>query len=97
MSVSLDDETVAAAKEAAAIEGMSLSAWLSAVALLAAKRTIGLQACAEVEAEIGPYTKEEIEKAAAAIHQIKTRPRNPLSEADIDRLLDAAERRGDRG
>ena len=64
MSVSLDEAAAAAAERAAAVEGISLSAWLSRAALKAAKIEDGLRAMAEIEAEIGPFPEEEKRRAA---------------------------------
>lgn len=68
--MSLEEEAVEAAKDAAAIEGMSLSAWLSDVALLAAKRTLGLRAVDDYEAEFGPLTEEELQNADAVLDRL---------------------------
>jgi len=59
LSVSLDDEAVAAARAAAEAAGMSLSAWLSHAAKEAARIEAGLRAVAEWEAEHGAITDEE--------------------------------------
>lgn len=58
ISISLDAEVAAAARDAAEAEGLSLSAWLSRVAAEAAAIKAGLAAMAEWEAEEGPVPEE---------------------------------------
>jgi hypothetical protein len=77
--VSLDDAAVAAATAAAEAEGISLSAWLSKVALEAARFEDGLRAVAEYEAEHGAFTEEEKRWADAVLdsHGVGLPPGTP--------------------
>lgn len=59
VTITIPSETLAAAKEAAENEGLSVSAWLSKAAERAAKIQAGLSAAEEVLAEIGPPTPEQ--------------------------------------
>lgn len=59
LSVSLDEEAAAAAREAADAAGMTLSAWLSRAATNAAALEAGRRAMDEYEAEHGPFTEAE--------------------------------------
>jgi hypothetical protein len=63
VSVSLDENAYNAAVAAAAAEGVSLSSWLSRVALEAAGIAEGLRAVREYEEEFGAFTEEELRRA----------------------------------
>jgi hypothetical protein len=67
VSVSLDENAYNAAVQAAELEGISLSAWLSHVALEAAGIAEGLRAVREFEEENGPFTEEELRWAQEVI------------------------------
>jgi hypothetical protein len=68
------DDVAAAVERAAAEDGMSFSAWLSAAAARRLRARAGLRAVQEWDAEVGPLTPEE--RAAG--------------EALLDRLLAGA-------
>lgn len=70
ISVSLEEETLAAARIAAEEAGLSLSAWLSHAAKLAA----GLAAVREYEAEAGAFTQEEIARVDQILDELGVRP-----------------------
>jgi hypothetical protein len=67
VSVSLDDEAMAAARSAADAEGISLSAWLSRAAKHAAGVAEGRRAVAEFEAEHGPLPADARRRAREAL------------------------------
>ena len=67
VSVSLDDEAIAAARSAAAAEGISLSAWLSRAAKHAAGVAEGRRAVAEFETEHGPLPADARRRAREAL------------------------------
>lgn len=74
ISVSLEDETLAAARTAAEEMGLSLSAWLSQAAQQAAKLAAGRAAVREYEAEVGAFTPEEIDRADEILDELGVRP-----------------------
>ena len=74
ISVSLEDETLAAARIAAEEAGLSLSAWLSQAAQHAAKLAAGRAAVREYEAEAGTFTQEEIARADQILDELGVRP-----------------------
>ncbi|MGH3721627.1 MAG: hypothetical protein ACRDRI_22825 [Pseudonocardiaceae bacterium] len=74
ISVSLEEETLAAARIAAEEAGLSLSAWLSHAARQAAKLAAGLAAVREYEAEAGAFTQEEIDRADEILDGLGLRP-----------------------
>ena len=74
ISVSLEDETLAAARTAAEEMGLSLSAWLSQAAQQAAKLAGGRAAVREYEAEVGAFTPEEIDRADEILDELGVRP-----------------------
>ena len=74
ISVSLEDETLAAARIAAEEMGLSLSAWLSQAAQQAAKLAAGRAAVREYEAEVGAFTPEEIDRADEILDELGVRP-----------------------
>ncbi len=63
ISVSIEEDALAAARQAAEALGVSLSAWLSQAARYAAGIQSGLRAVAEHEAEHGPIPQEALRKA----------------------------------
>ncbi len=67
LSVALSEEVAQAAKSAAEVEGVSLSAWLNEAAAHALRIEAGLAAMAEWEAEHGAFTDEEIAEADAIL------------------------------
>ncbi len=72
VSVSLDEQVLAAAKRSAERRGMSLSAWLNDVSERALETEVsledGLAAVAEWEAENGPITPQELAEADAILN-----------------------------
>ncbi|MGH4012609.1 MAG: hypothetical protein ACRDSL_01450 [Pseudonocardiaceae bacterium] len=74
ISVSLEDETLAAARIAAEEAGLSLSAWLSQAAQHAAKLAAGRAAAREYESEAGAFTQEEIDRADEVLDGLGVRP-----------------------
>ena len=74
ISVSLEEETLAAARIAAEEAGLSLSAWLSQAAQHAAKLAAGRAAVREYEAETGTFTQEEIDRADEILNELGVRP-----------------------
>ncbi|MGH3828266.1 MAG: hypothetical protein ACRDQX_14020 [Pseudonocardiaceae bacterium] len=74
ISVSLEEETLAAARSAAEDAGLSLSAWLSHAAHEAAKLAAGLAAVREYEAEDGAFTQEEIDRADEILDELGVAP-----------------------
>lgn len=74
ISVSLEEETLAAARIAAEEMGLSLSAWLSQAAQHAAKLAAGRAAIREYEAEVGAFTQEEIDRADEILDELGVRP-----------------------
>jgi hypothetical protein len=73
ISVSLEEETLAAARMAAEEAGLSLSAWLSQAARHAAKLAAGRAAVREYEAEAGAFTPEEIDRADEILDELGVR------------------------
>lgn len=69
LAITVDPEVHAGVKEAAAEEGVSVSAWMTDAARLALVRHNGLRAVAEWEAENGAFTPEEREQAQAFVDQ----------------------------
>jgi hypothetical protein len=67
LSIALDESVAAAAKEAAARRGVSLSAWLNQASVSALRIEDGLRGVAEWEAENGPPSEEELAKADAVL------------------------------
>ncbi len=71
VSVSLDEQVLAAAKQSAERRGMSLSAWLNKVSESALETEgsleDGLAAVAEWEAEHGPLSEEDLAAASAVL------------------------------
>lgn len=67
LSISLDPETFADARTAAALAGMSLSAWLSNAARDAAKLAIAREALDDYIAEYGEPDPETVERANAEL------------------------------
>ena len=67
LSISLDAETLKAARHAAAREGMSLSAWLSHAAGQAAKLSLARAALEEYVAEFGESDPELDRRVSAAL------------------------------
>jgi hypothetical protein len=74
ISVSLEEDTLAAARIAAEEAGLSLSAWLSQAAQHAAKLAAGRAAVREYEAEAGAFTQEEIAHADQVLDELGVRP-----------------------
>jgi hypothetical protein len=71
VSVSLDENHLAAAREAAAQAGMSLSAWLSQAAARAARIAAGRFAVAEYEAEYGRISDDARQRARRFLDQVR--------------------------
>jgi hypothetical protein len=67
LSVALDEQVAAAAADAAARRGVSLSAWLNEAAEHALAIEAGLAAVAAWEREHGPLTDEELAAADAVL------------------------------
>lgn len=79
-SVSIDSEVASAAEEAAAEDGVSFSAWLSAAAHRQLLVRDGLRGVAEWEKDAGPLTPDEL----------------AAGEILLDRLLSSGSRKGER-
>ena len=69
-SISLPDELDAAIETSARLEAKSVSAWIAAVSEPATKRTIGLAAIAEWEAEHGAFTDDELAEGRAWVDRV---------------------------
>jgi hypothetical protein len=67
LSIALDESVAAAAKEAAARRGISLSAWLNQASVSALRIEDGLRGVAEWEAEHGPPSEEAVAEANAVL------------------------------
>lgn len=67
LAITVDSEVHAKVLDAAAAEGTSVSAWITAAARRALRLRDGLSAVAEWEAEHGALTRAEIEAARARI------------------------------
>ena len=63
LAITVDPDVHAEVVEAAAAEGVSVSAWMTAAARRALRVRSGLAAVAEWEAENGPLTAEELDAA----------------------------------
>ena len=63
LAIMVDPDVHAQVISAAAAEGVSVSAWMTAAARRALKLRDGLAAVAEWEAEHGPLAREELEAA----------------------------------
>jgi len=70
ISVSLDEQVLELARQAAESEGKSLSAWLNDTAEHAARIAAGLRAMEEWQAEHGAFTEEEIREADEALDRL---------------------------
>jgi hypothetical protein len=70
ISVSLDEQVLELARQAAEADGKSLSAWLSDTAEHAARIQAGIRAMDEWEAEYGAFTEEDIRKADEALDRL---------------------------
>jgi len=73
LAVTVDADVHAKVVEAAAAEGTSVSAWITAAARRALLVRDGLAAVAEWEAEHGALTESELEAARARIERPTTR------------------------
>ena len=69
LSVALDETVAREAALAAEKKGLSLSAWLNAAAERALLIEGGLAAVAELEAELGPFTEEQLARADALVER----------------------------
>jgi hypothetical protein len=63
LAITVDPDVHAEVVEAAAAEGVSVSAWMTAAARRALRVRSGLAAVAEWEADNGPLTSEELDAA----------------------------------
>jgi hypothetical protein len=63
LAITVDPDVHARVVAAAAAEGVSVSAWITAAARHALKLRDGLAAVAEWEAEHGEFTREELDAA----------------------------------
>lgn len=70
LSVALDDEVAAAAKEAASRAGVSLSAWLNRAAENELAIEAGLDAVRAWEAEHGSLSDEELARADELLDRV---------------------------
>jgi hypothetical protein len=86
ITITIPSETLAAVKDAAEREGLSVSAWLSRAAEHAAKMEAGLAAAEEVLAELGVPTPEE----QAWVDDFMDMVTMPVPEVDTRRDRDAA-------
>jgi hypothetical protein len=75
LAVSVDADVHAKVLEAAAAEGTSVSAWMTAAARRALRVRDGLAAVAEWEAEHGALTPAELEAARSRIDRKTAPPR----------------------
>ncbi|MEZ5402886.1 MAG: YlcI/YnfO family protein [Bryobacteraceae bacterium] len=73
LAITIDPEVHESVVAAAAREGVSISAWLTAAAREALRRRTGLAAVAEWEKEHGLLTPEEMEQARG---RVRTQLRN---------------------
>jgi hypothetical protein len=67
LAITVDPDVHAQVLAAAAAEGVSVSAWLTAAARRALKIKDGLAAVAEFEAEHGAFTEAELSAARARV------------------------------
>ena len=67
LSVSLETHTYELARASARGQGISLSAWLDRAAVNFLRDADRLAAIAEIEADFGPFTDEEIAAADAIL------------------------------
>lgn len=76
LAITVDPEVHESIVEAAAREGVSISAWMTTAARQALRRRAGLAAIAEWEKEHGQFTPEEMNAAQQRVHaQLRTRRR----------------------
>lgn len=77
LAVTVDADVHAKVLDAAAAEGTSVSAWLTAAARRALLLRDGLAAVAEWEAEHGAFTEKELEAARKSIRRPRARRKHP--------------------
>jgi len=75
LAVTVDADVHARVLDAAAAEGTSVSAWITAAARRALRIRDGLAAVAEWEAEHGALTQSEVEAARSRVERGQTRRR----------------------
>jgi len=69
-SISLPDDLDVDVEQSARLENKSVSAWIADVVAPATKRTLGLAAVAEWEAEHGAFTEEELAEGRAWVDRV---------------------------
>jgi hypothetical protein len=79
LAITVDRDVHAKVLDAAAAEGLSVSAWMTSAARRALLVRAGLAAVAEWEAEHGPFTANELEAARRRISQHGRRRRRSKS------------------
>lgn len=67
LAITVDPDVHRGVVEAAAADGVSVSAWMTDAARRALKVRDGLKAVAEWESEYGPFTEEELAAARARV------------------------------
>ena len=95
-SISLPDDLDADVEQSARLENKSVSAWIADVVAPATKRTLGLAAVAEWEAELNDITNYTFGTRRAALMQNIDEARKAMAAAQrsIDDLEDQARRQG---
>lgn len=76
LAITVDPDVHAQVVAAAAAEGVSVSAWMTAAARRALRLREGLAAVSEWEAEHGAFTAEELEAARGRIGVASTQRRS---------------------
>jgi hypothetical protein len=69
LAITIDPEVHDQILNAAASEGMSVSAWMTSAAREALRRRAGLAAVAEWESQHGAFTSEEMEEARRSVRE----------------------------
>ncbi len=79
LAITIDPEVHRKILEAAAHDGVSVSAWITGAAREALRRRAGLAAVAEWEKQHGPFSPEEMQNARRSVRaQLRTaRARRP--------------------
>ncbi len=76
LAITMDPEVHRDVLQAAAREGVSVSAWISAATREVLRRKAGLAAVEQWEAQHGAFTEEEMKQARHRVqHQMKASPR----------------------
>lgn len=75
LAISVDSDVHEKVVDAARADGVSVSAWMTGAARRALLIRDGLAAVAEWEAEQGPLTASELERARARLSKARRKPR----------------------